>query len=203
MIKRAFCLWSLIIFIGITFPSFLKSQSKSLMAQDGSDWITGRKDEFERFHLLGLIGGIIMGTDVAQQETEGGIEVAIVSLKAANANEHMIDLVKHTKDRLGMVQIVGITIGQIADGVDIYYNDFANRRIKIIDAIYVVKMQIEGQDPDLIQAQTRFLRMPPISQDDFNRIAAKMVDETKIVSDEEFLKMGTYQGQRLFRYGKY
>ena len=54
------------------------------------------------------------------------------------------------------------TVGQIVDVVDEFYANPLNRNIKIIDAIYVANMQIRGENPDLIDAQIRYLRMQPI-----------------------------------------
>lgn len=57
------------------------------------------------------------------------------------------------------------TVDQIKDGMDIFYNDFSNRRIKTVDAIYVVKMQIKGEDPELIDSQIRYLKMQPLDSE--------------------------------------
>lgn len=203
MNKRTIRFSFLFFVMAISFSALSLGQDKSLRQQDGSDWIAGINDEFKRFYLHGVIGGVIMGTIIANQEAEGGLSIAITFLEKANANMFSISSVKETKERLANLQMTGIKIGQQFDGIGILYSDFANRRIKIIDAIFVVKMQIDGQDPDLIQAQIRYLRMLAISQEEFNRISTKMIDETETLTEEEGIKMGTFEGHRLFRYGVY
>lgn len=54
--------------------------------------------------------------------------------------------------------IENITNGQIKDGLDVLYEDFKNRSIKITDAIYVVKKQIEGTPQDDIEKILLWLR---------------------------------------------
>ncbi len=57
-----------------------------------------------------------------------------------------------------MIGIYKITIGQIVEGLDVLYSDFKNRNIKINDAIYVVKRQIEGASEEHIEAMLQYLR---------------------------------------------
>lgn len=54
--------------------------------------------------------------------------------------------------------IYNITVGQTVDGIDILYKDFKNKGIKISDAIYVVKRQIEGTSPEDIEKILIYLR---------------------------------------------
>jgi hypothetical protein len=54
--------------------------------------------------------------------------------------------------------IIGITNGQIVDGLNILFTDFKNRQIKLDDAIYVIKKQIKGAPTEEIEAILQFLR---------------------------------------------
>jgi len=74
---------------------------------------------------------------------------------------------------LNRISLAKITVGQIKDGVDAFYNDFSNRRIKIVDVIYVVKMQIKGENPELIDSQIRYLKMQPIEMEVLNKYSEK------------------------------
>jgi hypothetical protein len=54
--------------------------------------------------------------------------------------------------------VYGITVSQLAKGMDGLYQDPRNRKIKIADAIYTVKKQIEGASPAEIDSSLEFLR---------------------------------------------
>lgn len=54
--------------------------------------------------------------------------------------------------------IMEISVGQIVDGLDELYNDFKNRSIKVTDAVYVVKKQIQGASQREIDLILRYLR---------------------------------------------
>lgn len=140
------------------FNFYSYSQSKSLDEHDGTDWISD--NVYVKAQNLGLIGGIIMGTSIIQREIQSRLD-------RLSENKGIKDIdklpIKRINDSVQNLCLYDITVGQIKDGIDTLYNDFSNRRIKVIDAVYVVKMQIEGKDPDLIQAQLRYLRMQPLN----------------------------------------
>jgi hypothetical protein len=54
--------------------------------------------------------------------------------------------------------IYQISVGQITDGLDLFYSDFKNKQIKLGSAIYVVKKQIEGSSSEEIEALVQWLR---------------------------------------------
>jgi len=119
------------------------------------------------------------------------------------------------KTKTEELQLINITVGQLKDGIDKFYEDFANRRIKLVDAVYIVKMQIKGVRPDLIEAQTRYLRMQPTSLSEENKIWdkapskwSKEFEEKTGLSKEYFLRRGIFYDEAgemhfLFRYGIY
>ena len=51
-----------------------------------------------------------------------------------------------------------IPTGQIKDGLDEFYKDFSNRKIKVKDAIFVVLRQINGEDEEVIKHIIRYLK---------------------------------------------
>jgi hypothetical protein len=52
----------------------------------------------------------------------------------------------------------GVTVGQLVEGVDSLYSDFKNKRIKIIEALGVVKEQINGESPEETEKLIQQLR---------------------------------------------
>jgi hypothetical protein len=54
--------------------------------------------------------------------------------------------------------VVGLPVGQIAEGLDSFYADYKNKQIHIFDAIYVVSRQIKGGPPEEIEAICQWLR---------------------------------------------
>ena len=73
---------------------------------------------------------------------------------------------------MGRHLIMGITNGQISSGLDLLFADFRNKQIKVRDAIYVVKRQIEGASSDEIEAILLYLR----SSKDFAKLFYKDKD---------------------------
>jgi len=67
---------------------------------------------------------------------------------------------RNSRERLTHYNIIGITNGQIVDGLNLFYDDFRNRQIKLTDAIYVIKKQILGASKEEIEAITEWLRDP-------------------------------------------
>lgn len=66
--------------------------------------------------------------------------------------------IKRMQDFLSDYSIPNITSGQIADGLDILYEDFKNRNILLVDAVYVIKRQITGSPPEDIERILLYLR---------------------------------------------
>lgn len=92
-----------------------------------------------------------------------------------------------------------IKIGTMNDGIDTFYKDFSNRRIKMIDAVYIVKMQIEGVKLNVIEAQIRYLKMQPLDSMERDRIWAKRFEmESKRL---DYLETNTafYDGKRTLK----
>ncbi|MCX6141969.1 MAG: hypothetical protein NTZ35_01995 [Ignavibacteriales bacterium] len=55
-------------------------------------------------------------------------------------------------------QTSGVTVGQMLNGLDKFYEDFRNMSVKIVDAMNIVRFESTGKDPDEIQWWTRYFR---------------------------------------------
>jgi hypothetical protein len=98
------------------------------------------------------------------------------------------------------LSFINIRVGQIVDGVSEFYGDIPNRKIRIIDAIYIVKMQIRGMDSYLIMAQVRYLKMQPIDQKELATLGDKLI-ANKVAADRDALKRGVLTSEELLKFG--
>ena len=175
-------------------PIITRGEGRDPREEDGNDWISYKKNNVNIFYLIGFLAAVC----VYQEK---------ISTKDPDFEK---------------LDLPDITVGQLKDGVDKFYEDFANRKIKIVDAIYIVKMQIEGENPELISAQIRYLRMQPTKKHSIGEIdkiffqylknpkiniKQKYLDTGKFTRDD-FLKEGLFIDEAgklilLFRYGLY
>jgi len=131
----------------IIFISKASADIKHVMKEDGVGWI-----EVSESYKIGYVFGFFTGSELHRREFSFyGADFKIEIKK------------KEFAEKWDEISLINITAGQIKDGIDAFYKDFSNRRIKVIDVIYIVKMQIEGKNPELIDAQIRYLKMQPIS----------------------------------------
>ena len=137
-----------ILIFSIIFISEASAEIKDVLEDDGTDWTNPNLTDSWR---LAYVNGFIAGVSVV------GNRFCVVG----DSIKSEVDKAFYNKT-LNEIDLSGITIGQIMEGIDAFYNDFSNRRIKIVDSIYVVKMQIKGEDPELIDSQIRYLKMQPI-----------------------------------------
>jgi len=63
---------------------------------------------------------------------------------------------RNSREWLTHYSIIGITNGQIVEGLNLFYDDFRNRQIKLPDAAYVVRKQILGASKKEIEAITEW-----------------------------------------------
>jgi len=81
--------------------------------------------------------------------------------KGEKVSEFLKGSEEEEKSRNSFLQryaIYYVSARQIVEGTDILYKDFKNKGIKINDAIYVVKRQIEGTSPEDIEKILIYLR---------------------------------------------
>lgn len=117
------------------------------------------------------------------------------------------------EDATERLELFGVTVGQLKEGMDKLYQDYRNRGIALVDAVYIANMEVRGSRPELIDAQVRYLRMQPTP-----RICKTQIDWTRgRAAQEEALRGGwfadpvkedptkkeDYSITPLFRYGEY
>jgi len=139
------------------FISEVSLEANDVMDDDGVDWM-----EFSEAFKIGYLKGFLCGLGVAEGELSD-FDMFIDNIISK----------RDFKKKWGKISLNNITIGQIADGISAFYEDFSNRRTKLIDAIYVVKIQIEGKNSELINAQIRYLKMQPISWETYMKYHKK------------------------------
>ncbi len=61
-------------------------------------------------------------------------------------------------ERLSPYGVYEITVGQLYEGLTLFYDDFKNKQLKLPAAIYVVKKQIKGASAEEIEAIMQWLR---------------------------------------------
>lgn len=178
----------------------------SVSDDDGVDW-EGSPEGWK----IGYIGGFICGVNLASNQ--GSLPNSFFK------NEDYKGALDSIMDG---ITLFNITVGQLKDGINTLYKDFSNKRIKVIDAIYVVKKQIMGDAPELIDAQIRYLRIQPIPEEVTTKIWNKYsayykqkehlptYNEIKNgdFSIEDLLKIGMIVSSDdkthwLFKYGEY
>jgi hypothetical protein len=201
-IKRLGLLFHIVaaLFIFITLS---QAQVKDIFEDDGTNWGLDSGDTYN----LGWVKGVIMGTSLVYNEIYPNLERMFKNKKPTEFYKTSLE---YTANKMKGLTLIGITIGQIRDGIDVLYKDFSNRRIRIIDAIFVVKMQIEGKDADLIQAQLRYLRMHPINDktyeaalDKISDLRDKRIEKGLFDFTNEDLKNGIITEQELLIYGTF
>ena len=195
--------------IAITLPVGLLLVLQGLSwgeALDGSVW-----KNMNELSKATYCRGVVVGAGLVYKTLEKGItEVLELAKKNAEelekadldarpdlANDDMLKM-KHLYGKI-MIELVSknmgellagvgdkllfpkITVGQIKGGMDVFYTDFSNERIRMIDALYVVKMQINGVNSKLIEAQSRYLRMMPnvqiMSWDEYRKAVEQMLED--------------------------
>ena len=132
---------------------------KPLGDDDGNDW-----KELEKIEKTMSSAGFIIGSNyvVGENTCEDMLFINELTTESGKkVSEFSQGLAESEKIRNTILQrfsLCNITVGQIVEGLDILYKDFKNRGIKISDAIYVVKRQIEGASPDDIEKILIYLR---------------------------------------------
>ena len=202
--SKRLCLWFPIFFlVALVLPSRMPSQQRTTVSEyDGSEWISGERTS--PLSNTSLIAGILLGTSVVSNEIASALDLWEPFADIEKTFPGYVDMMRAYKKKADRLYLRDITVGQIRDGINAFYKDFSNMRIKIIDAFYVVKMQIKGDDPDLILAQIRYLKMQPLNSE--RRLILKKKAEDQTI--EERFKLGQYYDKNgvshwLFCYGDY
>ena len=134
--------------------------SHAISEYDGHEWSNWTTFEKGKF-LIGFTSGsgyVVSSSWDPLFETEKNIFAKIMGV-----TEREIEKYK----RIQRHHILGITIGQLKDGLNSFYNDFRNKRIRLGTAIYIVKKQIEVSPPEEVNAIIHHLRKHP-KHDDYS-----------------------------------
>lgn len=150
---------------------------------DGNEW-----QEMEGIEKTVFIEGFLIGSNYVVEEnkcedmqlinrltTESGKKVSEFDRGMAE-NEKIGNII------LQRFSFYNITVGQIMEGLDILYKDFKNKGIKVSDAIYVVKRQIEGTSPVDIEKILIYLRS---GKENFRALIIGEQTQDKIKDAEE------------------
>lgn len=175
--------------------SHANAENKDIGSLDGHDWA-----EWQASEKINFIGGFIAGAGhvigqniKAQEEQYDSAKalqayISFISRKAAKPKETFsreeVSLVlgkskEVFNNKLYTYNIYGITNSQIVDGLNLIYSDLKNKKIKLVDAIYVIKRKIKGVTPAEEEAILQFLR----SDKDSDKLFYKDADgEIKLTS---------------------
>jgi len=220
--KMLFRALALLLIPTLTLSSYSYGQLRSALQWDGTNWLGESSQVCARWLNLGIIVGTVLGTaaaDTASRELIERITNELHGLRTTSAIE--------LKGKMAELSLANISVGQFIAGIDALYEDPSNRKIKVIDAVYIAKMKIQGLDPDLIDAQIKCLRMQPVNiqalADALNKFAliSRENEEKKIgrkvtnddinsgrISQEEVLRSRHFvdrnnKNHSLFCYGDY
>lgn len=210
MFRQMSILLALILLVGTQASA---QEGFNLGNLDGTHWLS-----MDSNLKIGYVTGFLMGLHLMRQE-------ALFDIWAYNKKKEFIEstdgltklIFPAALEKADSLSFDGITPGQIIDGLDVFYGDFSVRKVKVVDAAYVVKMQIGGMNPDLISAQVRYLKMQPINSETSNAYFAKVVEffgdlpaaiKKNRITEEDLLKAGYFLDKggellHLFCYTKY
>jgi hypothetical protein len=147
---------------------------KDIQEMDGIEW-RGSTIAYKIGFVAGFLGGTTYIIDAftyfptydEEKNTQLSKKIADLLAKkqsdkqAISINELFLWNHALTKNRSFLLKKYGIyeiTTGQIVEGLDKLYEDFKNRRIKVQDAIYVIKKQIRGETEEEVEAVLQYLR---------------------------------------------
>jgi len=127
--------------------------------ENGNDWQKSHEVEKLSF-ALGFIQGVNYVVDQNMNKSMQFLN-KLRTEKGEKVSEFLKGSEEEEKSRNSFLQryaIYYVSARQIVEGTDILYKDFKNKGIKINDAIYVVKRQIEGTSPEDIEKILIYLR---------------------------------------------
>lgn len=180
--KILFRALALLLISALTLSSYAYGQHRHLLQMDGTDWLKDSDQICAKWLNAGIIVGMMMGTAAADKGTReliDRINNALYGQRTTSAIE--------LKEKMVDLSLEDITVNQLLAGIDAFYEDPSNREIKIIDAVYIAKMQVMGLDPELIDAQIRCLRMQPVN---YKTLADALNKYAKISNENENKKIG-------------
>lgn len=183
--------------------TFSIAQEKFL-SEDGNFWLN-----ISEPNKVGIMFGFYMAISTVAKNNllaHSTTAYALTELqKEVPKDARVAWLIMVLEGMIKSLDFANITVGQLVDGVDNFYKNFANRNIKLIDAIYITRMEIRGFNPELVSAQVRYLRMMPdviINSDKYLEKVSPYISVgpegikkailSGIITKDDFLKAGFY-----------
>ena len=148
---------SVLMFGGLAYAG----EEKHARNMDGSDWT-----RFSQSQKMGFVFGFSAIQDILMRrarETNDFIDYVLPNLcpeKFESQREELILLRFKFPFPVEEFELDETALGQILDGLEVFYADHQNLDIKIVNAIYIVREKVRGKDPGYIEAWTRWLRKP-------------------------------------------
>lgn len=138
-------LFSGIIFLILFWPFICVAGEESLANENGHDWRT-----WSQSRQVAYVAGFMVGALAATANS-----VSQIPSCSSQTQEDRKALI----ERIIATNIASdITTSQIVDGLNRLYGDFKNQNIKIYDAFFVVRNQINGWNPKQTEAALLYLR---------------------------------------------
>lgn len=133
--------------------------AKSISDDDGNDWNSSDTNT----KISYMKGFISSSCFVASNNDDIGLTLidpsSVVSKIIGSAiSEQEYKMRKKKNDTLKRYCITDIPIGQIIDGLNVFYKDFKNRQIRLDLSVYIVRKQIEGASNQEIETILLFSR---------------------------------------------
>lgn len=155
--RRLYILFFCLLLVGsIVKPSFSEERKGSTI--DGYIWTT-RSEVMKSSFIFGFLWGNRQAALAAALSAEDYAfkEFAIAEEIDPKTSELIDEMLGLLDKRLNLS---GITIDQILDGLDNFYRDSRNMKIFVEEAIWIVKLEIKGAPQEYIDEEVRLLRMP-------------------------------------------
>ena len=122
---------------------FTTPGSGDIFKNNGNDW-RGLEVSAKIYYVTGFIAGsraVSEGYDSYECTLDSKADEKFLSVYSKKELKGMCLIIKETR----RLNIFDITVDTIVKGLDQFYSDYKNRSIKMKDAVYVVKGQIEGR----------------------------------------------------------
>lgn len=145
-------------------------EPKTLCEMNGEDW--RGKSTLEKYAWL---EGFVAGTYVVLNNYQKGtpIDFDIWQDKGEQYFEKIFERVKvlerYERDAKEKMGIYGVTFPQLLRGIDKLYEEDKFQKT-IVDAVYVVQMELTGEKEEIIEVQKRYLLMQPLPPGDSTAI---------------------------------
>ena len=169
--KHYFLILTVILLIS---PLRVLAEKQEITDIDGTDW-----SEWQPFQKYSFISGFMAGSSYVINNNYQSQDEKYNSDKANKiywsyllpdekkpknnfSRKEVSSIIDYQSEEfngeLSRYAIIGITNGQLVEGLNTLYADFKNKQIKIKDALYAVRKQIKGASTEETEAILQYLR---------------------------------------------